>query len=98
MKYFIVEYTYLKPLEDILDVVQEHRRHLDEGYEKGWFLASGPQNPKDGGLLVARSPDRADLEEFLARDPFVLKGAAKPRVIEFDPVKRHPKMAQFFEA
>lgn len=96
LKYFIIDYHYLVPFEKVAENVADHRAHLDEGYAKGWFLASGPQNPKTGGLLIARAPERSDLDAFFARDPFVTRKIAEPRVIEFEPVKRHPEFAAFF--
>ncbi len=96
MKYFIINLTYLVPLEKVADVVGEHRAFLDEGYKRGWFLASGPQNPKLGGLLIARAPSREDLDALLANDPFKLKEICSYGFIEFDPVKRHPEMGAFF--
>ena len=96
MLYFIVEYRYLKPPDQMPEIVAAHRAHLDEGYKKGWFAASGPQNPKVGGLLIARAPSRADLDEFLSRDPFILQRGAESKVTEFAPVKTHPDFGAFF--
>ena len=98
MKFFIIEYQYRVSLERVAEVVEEHRAHLQTGYDQGWFLASGPQNPKTGGLVIARAPELGDIEEFLSRDPFITNGIAEPRIIEFEPVKRHPEMASFFTA
>lgn len=98
MKYFIVLLHYTRPVEEVAEVTPEHRLYLDEGYKRGWFLASGRRNPPVGGVIVARAPEREDLAAFLANDPFALRGVARHELIEFDPVKRHPEMAKFFEA
>lgn len=98
LKYFVLELTYLAPLDKVAEGVVEHRAHLDLGYQRGWLLASGPQNPKVGGVVIARAPERADLEAFIAQDPFVINKIASYRFIEFEPVKRHPEMAGFFTA
>lgn len=87
---FVVLLKYLKPLSEIEKHVGEHRAFLDEGYAKNLLLASGPQNPRTGGVLLARGESRAELEEFLARDPFTLKKLAEYSIIEFTPVKFSP--------
>ena len=97
MKYFVVMLKYLVPMEKINEVVGRHREFLDQGYERGWFLASGPQNPKVGGLIIARAPSQADLEKFLANDPFQKESIASATMTEFEPVKRHGEMGLYFE-
>ena len=55
MKHFIVEATYLAPLEKIREATPKHREFLQRGYDAGLFLCSGPQDPPVGGFLVARA-------------------------------------------
>lgn len=98
MKYFVVLIHYTQPIDTVATVTADHRAFLDRGYEKGWFLASGPRHPPVGGILLCRAPARDELEALLADDPFVVKDVARHEVIEFDPVKRHGDYAAFFEA
>lgn len=97
MIYFIILIEYLVPVEDVRLVTPSHREWLVAGYEKGWFLASGPQAPPEGGVIVARAPTLEDLERFMAHDPFVQKKVARHRFVQFDPVKKHPVLGGFFE-
>lgn len=97
MKFFIISLDYLVPMERVAEVVTEHRRFLDAGYERGWFLASGPRNPKTGGMIVARAPSREALEAFLKDDPFQAQGIAAYHFVEFEPVKTHSTYADFFK-
>jgi uncharacterized protein YciI len=55
MKHFIVEATYRAPLEQIREATPRHRAWLQQGYDQGLFLCSGPQDPPVGGFLVARA-------------------------------------------
>jgi len=98
MKYFIVNLTYEVPFERVAEVVGEHRAFLDMGYENGSFLASGPQNPRVGGLLIARAESREALMALLKDDPVQTKGIVSYHVTEFEPVKRHPEFGAFFAA
>jgi uncharacterized protein YciI len=90
MKHFVVEITYAVPFEQIVAALPEHRAFLQTGYDKGWLLCSGPQEPKTGGIVVARAPSKADIEQFFADDPYIKKKVATYRFVEFSPVKRQP--------
>lgn len=90
MKYFIVEITYRVPAEQLGETVQEHRSYLQNGYDQGWLLCSGPQSPKTGGIVVMKAPSLKDVQLFFEKDPYNLKGLTTYRFIEFNPVKFQP--------
>ncbi len=92
-KHFVIESTYLAGLEQIDAKLAAHRAHLETGFRAGMLLASGPQEPRTGGMILARARERREIEEFLARDPFALAGISRYRVIEFEPVKQAPLFA-----
>ena len=90
MLHFIIEITYTATLPEIDRVLPAHRAFLQTGYDCGLLLLSGPQNPRTGGVLVARAASRAELEAFLRDDPYQAQGLATYRFLEFNPVKRQP--------
>ena len=98
MPHYIVEITYRAPLSRIEEVLPTHRAYLQTGYDSGLLLGSGPQIPRQGGILIARAPTRADLEAFIAQDPYRLQDLADYRLIEFQPVKHQPWAAEWFGA
>lgn len=98
MIYFVVEYEYQASPERLAEIRPRHRAFLDRGYARDWFLASGPADPPTSGILIARAPSAESLEALLAEDPFVLENVARASIRPFNPVKRHPLMAGFFEA
>ena len=87
-KYFLIEVTYQVPEERVNEVVGQHRAFLQEGYDRGWLLMSGPQVPRIGGIIVGRAPSRQDIEQFFSQDPYQVQGIATYRFVEFIPVKR----------
>jgi len=87
-KHFVIESTYLAGIEKIDEQLVAHRTHLEAGFRSGMLLASGPQVPRTGGMILARAKDKAEVEEFLGRDPFALAGISQYRVVEFQPVKQ----------
>jgi len=98
MLHFVVEISYRVPLARIEETMLAHRAHLQTGYEQGLLLASGPQVPRTGGILLARAPSREVLEEFIARDPYRVQDLADYRLIEFQAVKHQGWMSDWFTA
>jgi uncharacterized protein YciI len=98
MLHFVVEITYRVPLARIDETLAAHRAHLQTGYDQGLLLASGPQVPRSGGILLARAPSREALEAFMARDPYRVQGLVDYRLVEFQPVKHQPWVAEWFTA
>jgi uncharacterized protein YciI len=90
MRHFLVEITYLVPFEQLAATVSDHRAFLQTGYDRAWVLMSGPQNPKTGGIVIARAPSLEDLQAFFDQDPYQIKHFASYRFVEFEPVKRQP--------
>ena len=97
MKHFIVEITYTAPLETIATVVDRHRAFLKIGYDEGLLLFSGPQNPKTGGLVVARAESLEAIQAFFAKDPFATENVGSYRFIEFGPVRHQPWLTDWVE-
>lgn len=88
MLHFVVEITFTAGFGRIEPIVPEHRAFLQVGYDRGWLLMSGPKNPRDGGMVIARAPAKADIEAFFRDDPYAKAGVATYRFTEFNPVKR----------
>lgn len=87
MKHFIIMITYTAPIEEINKTVQSHREFLQKGYDSNHILMSGPQNPKSGGIVLARGESKEELVNFFSEDPYKINQLAEYRFIEFNPVK-----------
>ncbi|MBL1085991.1 hypothetical protein JK359_29170 [Streptomyces actinomycinicus] len=92
---FVLELTYTAPLEAVDAVLPDHVVWLEEQYEKGFFLASGRKNPRDGGVILAVAGDRARIEELVAGDPFTVAGVCAYRITEFIATKTAPELARY---
>jgi uncharacterized protein YciI len=86
MKHFLIEIQYLVPVEQLAEILPDHRAFLKTGYDKGILLLSGPREPRTGGLVIARSESLTDIQTFFSRDPYLLKNVATHNYIEFNPV------------
>ena len=82
---FILLVRYLAPLQRIDEVRPAHFAYLEKHYGEGIFLFSGRRRPPEGGVIVARDIDRADLEQIIATDPYVIEGVGGYEVVEFGP-------------
>ncbi|MFT3783791.1 MAG: YciI family protein [Nibricoccus sp.] len=98
MKFCVVEITYTAPLAEIDRVLQSHRDFLQIGYDEKRLLLSGPQNPRTGGVVIARGESVEDVKAFFARDPYQVNQLANYRFIEFTPVKHQPFVADWIGA
>lgn len=77
----ILSLTYTVPLEEADRHMDAHMAWLREGYEKGYFVASGRKVPRTGGVILAQG-ERAAIEAMCAADPFVIHRIAQYEIIE----------------
>ncbi len=82
---FIAILTYKKPLEEVDRFLQSHRDYLAEHYAAGDFIASGPQNPRVGGVIMIKASDRETVKDIISQDPFNTNGIADYQIVEFTP-------------
>jgi uncharacterized protein YciI len=80
---FVIEITYTAALSTIDAHMAAHVAFLDEHYAAGRFVVSGRKIPRDGGIIIATGGSRQRLERIMADDPFVSRGLATVRIIEF---------------
>ena len=89
---FIIELTYTADLATIDAHMRAHVAFLEKHYSAGTFLVSGRKIPRDGGIILAVGKDRQQIEMIVGEDPFVARGLADFRIIEFRASQRAPDM------
>lgn len=92
---FLILLTYKKPIEFVDQYLVEHRSFLEKGYEQNYFVASGPRNPRTGGVILSQLKDKDQLLKIIQQDPFFIHEIAEFEIIEFNPVKYHKDFAGF---
>lgn len=88
----IVHLTYIAPIAEVDKYLQAHREFLDYYYKQGLLLASGPSKPRTGGIIIALTQDKAQLETIFKEDPYYLAEIATYEFIEFTPVKHRDEI------
>jgi uncharacterized protein YciI len=98
MKHFLLEGEHLVPFERRApELIASHRQFLQQGYDQGRFLVSGPSIPARGGILIARAESVDELNDFLADEPYCKAKVMRfARVTEFDPVQHQPILKDWF--
>ena len=82
---FIAILTYKKPIEEVDRFLQAHREYLSKHYTSGDFIASGPQTPRVGGVIMIKADNRVTVNSIIAQDPFNVNGIADYQIVEFTP-------------
>lgn len=82
---FIAILTYKKPLSDVDRFLVAHREYLAKHYASGDFIASGPQTPRVGGVIMMKAASRAAVDAIIAEDPFYINDIADYQIVEFSP-------------
>ena len=82
--YAIAIIRYRRPLEEVVEVTEQHRAYLKELKDEGVLIASGPMDPRSGGMLLLDVPDddvSGTLDRVREGDPYVTFGLAQYEMI-----------------
>lgn len=94
---FVVDLTYIVPLE-ILDAhMAEHVKFLRKYYDQNVFVASGRKVPRTGGIILALAGSREALEKILSEDPFFTHRLAEFTITEFQTSQYHPELKKLLK-
>ena len=89
---FLILLDYQRPLSDVDRHMDGHRAFLRQHYAAGHLLLSGRKQPRSGGVILARADSRADVEQWIAADPFHRHGIASYEIIAWEATMRAPEM------
>jgi uncharacterized protein YciI len=85
---FVIELIYKADLSEIDANMRAHMAYLKKYYAAGRFLISGRKVPREGGIILAVGDSREQVEAIVKEDPFVARGLADYRLIEFNQSQR----------
>lgn len=89
---FVIELVYRVDLAQIDAAMKAHVAFLNAQYAAGTFVMSGRKIPRDGGIILATGDDKAAIEAIVRADPFVARGLADYRIIQFNASQRAADM------
>jgi uncharacterized protein YciI len=82
--YAIAIIRYRRPLEEVMAVTEQHRAYLKGLKDDGCLVASGPMDPRTGGILLLKVADDdvvGALDKIRDEDPYVTFGMAQYELI-----------------
>ena len=85
--YAIAIIRYRRPLEEVVEVTDQHRTYLKQLKEEGTLIASGTMDPRSGGILLLNVPDddvTGTLDRVRDGDPYVTFGLAQYELIAWN--------------
>jgi len=94
---FIVLLTFGRNKKDAPRWIEAHKAWIAKGFEIGMFKLLGSLVPAAGGAFVAQGADRAEVEEFVALDPFVEHGVVEVTIHELELNRAAPELEFLLE-
>jgi uncharacterized protein YciI len=85
---FVINLKYIVPSGKVEKIRAEHIKFLDKFYSEGKFLISGRKYDGSGGLIIAISESKEEVEEIIRQDPFIKSQVAEYEIIGFNPTKK----------
>nr|WP_312289385.1 YciI family protein [Clostridium chromiireducens] len=92
---FIIVLEYEKPIEDVINHLDDHNIFLKKYYDLNKFICSGRQEPRVGGVILCNGSDKVEINSIIKEDPFYKNGVAKYKIIEFIPTKYTDNFREF---
>jgi uncharacterized protein YciI len=89
---FIVNLTYIVPLEQLDLHMNEHVKFLRKYYKQNVFVASGRKVPRTGGIILALAKSKEEIEKIIEEDPFHVHKLAEFSITEFLTSQYHPAL------
>lgn len=86
---FIFKLTYKRPLAEVEKYLQEHRDFLDRYYKTGKMVASGPREPRVGGVILCNAKDIDEATKIYQSDPFFIHDIAVYELTQFHVTKHN---------
>jgi len=92
---FIIDLTYIVPLEELDQHMADHVKYLRKYYKKDVFVASGRKVPRSGGIILALADSKETIEKIIKEDPFYKHELAEFTITEFLTSQYHPELKEF---
>lgn len=84
---FIFKLTYKKALKDVELHLAAHRAYLDRFYNAGSLVASGPSEPRTGGVILCNVRTIEEARNIISQDPFFKEDIADYEITQFHVTK-----------
>lgn len=83
---FIINFNFIKPIEEVNNFTELHREYVSKQYKNGIFILGGPKDPRNGGIVIANSNSEKELCKILDKDPLIIEKIAEYSLTKFTPI------------
>jgi len=90
---YILNVSYIEQPANVEPVVAPHTAWVKKHFAEGLFLFAGPKKSGLGGVILAKSIERPELDRIIAEDPYVTERVAEYQVLDFDCKAAEPSLA-----
>ncbi|GHN01683.1 hypothetical protein WSM22_31720 [Cytophagales bacterium WSM2-2] len=94
---FIIDLHYIESLEKIDAHMTEHVKFLNKYYKLNVFVTSGRKVPRTGGIILALTSSKEEVDRIMAEDPFCIHHLAEYKVTEFRTSQSHPDLKKLLK-
>ncbi|MES0879488.1 YciI family protein [Roseibium sp. SCP14] len=84
---FVVTLKFSENKTRASELMEGHKSWIQKGFESGLFLMVGSLQPNMGGGVFAHNTSREELEDFVAKDPFVVENVVTAEILEITPAR-----------
>ena len=94
---FIIDLNYIVSLEELDVHMADHVKYLRKYYKKDIFITSGRKVPRNGGIILALTDSKEEVENIIKEDPFYKHNLAEFTITEFLTSQYHPDLEEFLK-
>ena len=95
---FIVLLRFSDNKSQAARLMDGHKAWIKRGFDDGVFLLVGNLQPGLGGGIVAHGSSLPDLQDRVARDPFVAENVVRAEIVEISPSKAEERLSFLLSA
>lgn len=81
---YLLNVSYNQAPRNVEPHVSRHAVWVRQHFSDGTFLLAGPKKSSLGGVILAKSMLRSELQRLLAEDPYVKAEVVDYQIVDFD--------------
>ncbi|WP_419905748.1 YciI family protein [Kiloniella sp.] len=89
---FIIQLKFSSNKAQAGQLMDGHKEWIKRGFDDGVFLVVGSLQPNLGGGIVAHNTSRAELENRVNDDPFVIENVVTAEISEITPARTDDRL------
>ncbi len=89
---FVVLLKFSANKEQAGQFMAGHKEWIKRGFDDGVFLLAGSLQPNLGGGILAHNASLAELQDRVAKDPFVAEKVVSAEVLEITPAMSEERL------